>query len=95
MVLKRVVEGSITKVTDCKVAVYAQGFDTSGTETKGTVLIHNAAELESYAKTEENRMEQIVKGVADAGVQVCVTSGRCRQDVSESQHGSAWSVGRL
>eukprot|EP00892_Ulva_mutabilis_P003331 jgi/Ulvmu1/136/UM001_0140.1 len=70
MVLKRAAEGSITAVKDCKVGVYAQGFDTSGTETKGTVLIHNAAELEGYAKSEEARMEEIVKGVADAGVRV-------------------------
>jgi chaperonin GroEL (HSP60 family) len=70
MVIRRDVEGTITKVSNCKVAVYAQGFDTSGPETKGTVLIHNAAELESYAKTEETRMEEIVKGVADAGVKV-------------------------
>ena len=47
-----------------------QGFDTSGTETKGTVLIHSAAELEGYAKSEEGRMEEIVKGVADAGVRL-------------------------
>ena len=70
MVIRRNVEGTITKVSNCKVAVYAQGFDTSGPETKGTVLIHNAAELESYSKTEETRMEEIVKGVADAGVRV-------------------------
>lgn len=73
MVIRRNVEGTITKVTDCKVAVYAQGFDTSGPETKGTVLIHNAAELETYSKTEETRMEEIVKGVANAGVKVWCT----------------------
>lgn len=47
-----------------------QGFDTSGTETKGTVLIRSGAELETYAKSEEARMEEIVKGVADAGVRL-------------------------
>lgn len=47
-----------------------QGFDTSGTETKGTVLIRSGAELETYAKSEEARMEEIVKGVADAGVRI-------------------------
>jgi len=37
---------------------------------QGTVLIHNAEELQSYSKTEEDRLEGIVKGIADAGVQV-------------------------
>lgn len=34
MVLKRGVEGSISSVTDAKVAVFAQGVDTASTETK-------------------------------------------------------------
>lgn len=34
MVLKRDVEGTVKSVTDGKVAVYAQGIDTSSTETK-------------------------------------------------------------
>lgn len=74
MVIRRNVEGSITHKEACKVAVYTQGFDTAGTETKGTVLIKSADELLNYAKTEEARMEQIVKGVADAGVGV-IASG--------------------
>jgi T-complex protein 1 subunit theta len=74
MVLRRNVEGSITRKENCKVAVYMQGFDTSGTETKGTVLIKSAEELLNYAKTEEGHMEEMVKGVANAGVEV-VASG--------------------
>ena len=34
MVLKRGVEGSVTRVADAKVAVFSQGVDTSSTETK-------------------------------------------------------------
>jgi T-complex protein 1 subunit theta len=34
MVLKRGVEGSVSRVVDAKVAVFAQGVDTSSTETK-------------------------------------------------------------
>jgi chaperonin GroEL (HSP60 family) len=34
MVLKRDAEGTIKRVTDAKVAVFAQGIDTAGTETK-------------------------------------------------------------
>lgn len=74
MVLKRNVEGSITRKENCKVAVYGQGFDTAGPETKGTVLIKDADELLNYAKTEEARMEEIVKGVAASGVGI-IASG--------------------
>ncbi|EFN58038.1 hypothetical protein CHLNCDRAFT_34430 [Chlorella variabilis] len=72
MVLKRGVEGSISRVADGKVAVYAQGVDTSSTETKGTVLIRSAEELEGYSRSEENRIEEIIKSIADAGVKVVV-----------------------
>ena len=34
MVLKRDAEGTVKRVTDGKVAVFAQGIDTAGTETK-------------------------------------------------------------
>ncbi len=33
-----------------QIAVYAGGVDTSDTETKGTVLINTAEQLEGYAK---------------------------------------------
>ena len=36
MVLKRGVEGTVTRVQDAKVAVFAQGVDTSSTETKAS-----------------------------------------------------------
>ncbi|KAF2288225.1 hypothetical protein GH714_005172 [Hevea brasiliensis] len=47
------------------VAVFAGGVDTSATETKGTVLIHSAEQLENYAKTEEAKVEELIKAVAD------------------------------
>lgn len=50
MVLKRPPEGTVTCVSDAKVVAYTQGVDTTGTDTKGTVLIRNADELENYAK---------------------------------------------
>ena len=43
------------------------------TETKGTVLIHNANEMLDFTKGEEKHMEQMLKGIADAGVKVVVT----------------------
>ncbi|KAK9801408.1 hypothetical protein WJX73_007565 [Symbiochloris irregularis] len=70
IVLKRGTEGVIKNVTDAKVAVFVQGVDTSSTETKGTVLIRSAQELESYSRSEEDKLEGIIKGIADAGARV-------------------------
>ncbi|KAL2535174.1 T-complex protein 1 subunit theta [Abeliophyllum distichum] len=49
------------------------GVDTSATETKGTVLIHNAEQLENYAKTEEAKVEELIKAVAESGAKVIVS----------------------
>lgn len=38
-----------------------QGVDTSGTETKGTVLIKSAEELQNYSTSEEKRIEEHIK----------------------------------
>ncbi|CAM8960807.1 unnamed protein product [Rhodiola kirilowii] len=73
MVLKNDAVGSIKKVGKAKVAVFVSGVDTSATETKGTVLIHNADQLENYAKTEEAKVEELIKAVADSGAKVIVS----------------------
>lgn len=75
MVFKRGSEGTIISVKDGKVAVFAQGIDTSGTETKGTVLITSAEQLEGYSRGEEARLEELIKGIADTGVKVVVSGG--------------------
>jgi len=58
-----------------KVAVFASGIELQGTETKGTVLLESADQLLNYTKGEEQRMEEFIKGVKDAGVEVCVSGG--------------------
>ncbi|KAF3442210.1 hypothetical protein FNV43_RR16126 [Rhamnella rubrinervis] len=73
MVLKSDAVGSIKRIEKAKVAVFAGGVDTSATETKGTVLIHNAEQLENYAKTEEAKVEELIKAVADSGAKVIVS----------------------
>ncbi|KAI3977917.1 hypothetical protein MKX01_036757 [Papaver californicum] len=73
MVLKGDASGSIKKVENAKVAVFVGGIDTSATETKGTVLIHSAEQLENYAKTEETKVEELIKSVADSGAKVIVS----------------------
>ncbi|KAL6986930.1 T-complex protein 1 subunit theta [Sarracenia purpurea var. burkii] len=73
MVLKNDAVGTIKRVAKAKVAVFAGGIDTSATETKGTVLIHSAEQLENYAKTEEGKVEELIKAVADSGAKVIVS----------------------
>ena len=39
---------------------------------QGTVLLRNAEELQSYSRSEEDRMEQLIKSIADSGAKVVV-----------------------
>ncbi|CAI9101029.1 OLC1v1038252C1 [Oldenlandia corymbosa var. corymbosa] len=73
MVLKTDAVGSIKKMEKAKVAVFAGGVDTTATETKGTVLIHSAEQLENYAKTEEAKVEELIKAVAASGAKVIIS----------------------
>ncbi|XP_047337592.1 T-complex protein 1 subunit theta-like [Impatiens glandulifera] len=59
MVLKNDAVGTVKRVEKAKVAVFVSGVDTTATETKETVLIHSAEQLENYAKTEEAKVGQI------------------------------------
>jgi len=43
------------------------GIDTLATETKGTVLIENAEQLMGYAQSEEAKVEELTKAVAESG----------------------------
>jgi len=69
------VEGAVKGVSDAKVAVYAQGFDTTGPETKGTVLLRSGAELEAYSRQEEDAVAALVDAVAAAGVKAVIAGG--------------------
>ncbi|KAL1569319.1 T-complex protein 1 subunit theta [Salvia divinorum] len=73
LVLKSDAVGTIKRMENAKVAVFVGGVDTTATETKGTVLIHSANQLENYAKTEEARVEELIKAVADSGAKVVVS----------------------
>jgi len=74
-VLPKDSEGSIKEVKNAKVAVYNHGFDLLKSETKQTVFIEEAKDLESYAQTEENQMEAKIKAIYDAGVRLVVCGG--------------------
>ncbi|CAL9037406.1 T-complex protein 1 subunit theta-like [Musa acuminata AAA Group] len=73
MVLKNDAIGTIKRVEKAKIVVFAGGVDTSATETKGTVLIQSAEQLKNYAKTEESKVEELIKAVADSGAKVVVS----------------------
>ncbi|EJD08174.1 T-complex protein 1 [Fomitiporia mediterranea MF3/22] len=72
MVFNREPEGSIKRVTKGKVAVFTSGLDIAQTETKGTVLLHNAEEMLNFTSGEEKHMEKVFKEIADSGVKVII-----------------------
>lgn len=72
MVFGREPDGSVKKASKAKVGVYSCPIDISQTETKGTVLLHNAKEMLDFTKGEEEQLEQIVKDLHDSGLRVVV-----------------------
>jgi T-complex protein 1 subunit theta len=63
------------KIENAKVVVFGCGFEASQTEAKGTVLMKTAEDLKGYNKTEETKMEEIVKSIKESGVDVVVAGG--------------------
>lgn len=76
MVFKRQVEGDVTKQVNAKIAVYTCPVDITPTETKGTVLIKNAAELVNFSRGEESLLESQIKAIVDTGAKVIVSGGK-------------------
>lgn len=76
MVFPKEPHGSVKKAHRAKVAVYTCPIDTSQTETKGTVLLHNAKEMMDFTKGEENQLETAIKELFDAGIRVVVCGDR-------------------
>ena len=72
MVFGREPDGSIKKASKAKVGVFSCSIDISQTETKGTVLLHNAKEMLNFTKGEESQLETIIKEIHDSGVRVVV-----------------------
>lgn len=68
-------ETSTTSVSNAKITVFGCGIEASGTEAKGTVLMNNAEDLKGYNKSEEVKMEEIIKSIADSGAKVLVSGG--------------------
>ena len=73
MVFPREPEGSIKNVKlKSRVAVFTCPIDISTTETKGTVLLHNAQEMLDFSKGEEHQLDQMCKEIYDSGARVVV-----------------------
>jgi T-complex protein 1 subunit theta len=72
MVFAREPEGIVKKAKKAKVGVFSCPVDISQTETKGTVLLHNAKEMMDFTKGEESQIENIIKELHDSGIRVVV-----------------------
>ena len=72
MVFGREPDGSVKKARKAKVGVFSCPIDISQTETKGTVLLHNAKEMMEFTKGEETQLEAIIKELHDSGLRVVV-----------------------
>mmetsp|Transcript_27894 Transcript_27894/g.70574 ORF Transcript_27894/g.70574 Transcript_27894/m.70574 type:complete len:542 (-) Transcript_27894:107-1732(-) len=75
MAIARGPSGVETCKEKAKVAVYAAGIESQSTETKGTVLLESAEQLQNYTKGEEQRMDEFIKSIKDAGVDVVISGG--------------------
>jgi len=68
-------EGTIRRVVNAKVAILGGPLEPVKPETKAVVLMTKPEELLNYNKDEEQIMEEMVKHLADAGVNVIVVGG--------------------
>ena len=72
MVFGREPSSNVKKAKSARVGVFSCPIDTSQTETKGTVLLHNAKEMMDYTKGEEVQLEKAIKELHDSGMRVLV-----------------------
>jgi len=75
MVIMRGTEGAIQHADQAKISVFACGVEASATEAKGTVLMKDASDLMNYNKSEEKKMDEIIKSIADTGTKVVISGG--------------------
>ncbi|KAI9184459.1 T-complex protein 1 subunit theta [Blastocladiella emersonii ATCC 22665] len=72
MVFGREPDSDLKKATKAKIAIFTCPLDISQTETKGTVLLHNADEMLNFSKDEEKRLEAQLTDIANTGVKVVI-----------------------
>ena len=76
MVFPKEPDGAIKKARKAKVGVYTCPIDSSQTEAKGTVLLHNAKEMMDFTKGEESQLETAIKELYDSGLRVVIVGDR-------------------
>jgi len=81
MCLVRDAYGTERAKKKCRVAVFGVGMEMTSTEAKATVLLNSADELMNYTKSEEQQMEDFVKELVDAKVDVVICQGAV-QDIA-------------
>ena len=64
-----------THIHNAKITVFGCGIEASATEAKATVLMKNADDLMGYNKSEEKKMEESIKAIADTGTNLVVAGG--------------------
>ena len=72
MVLESAPKSSCTYAESTKVAIFTCSLDSTQTETKGTVLLHDANELMNYNQSEEDFIHSVIKKLKDMGVGVII-----------------------
>ncbi|KAL8782970.1 MAG: hypothetical protein Q9213_004978 [Squamulea squamosa] len=72
MVFGREPDSSTKRAKSAKVGVFSCPIDISQTETKGTVLLHNAKEMLDFTKGEESQLEAAIKELYDSGLRVVI-----------------------
>lgn len=72
--IARDAEGAVKRKDNAKVVVYQCAVDTPAGDTKGLVVVENADQLKGISKSEENFMESLSQSLAEAGVDVVVSS---------------------
>ena len=63
----------VQKAENAKIAVFSCPIDVGRTETKGTVLIHDAKELLDFSRGEEEGLQSVIESIVETGVKVIVT----------------------
>jgi len=71
----RASETDVHRVEKAKIAVFSTNIEMQQGETKGTVLLTNAEDLLKYTRGEEEKFEQFIKSMAEAGITCVVCQG--------------------
>ena len=66
---------TVTHVKNAKITIFGCGIEASGTEAKGTVLMKDADDLMNYNKSEEAKMDEIIKAISETGTNLVVSGG--------------------